>query len=65
MFAQCLADPFSFTVAAQVLGFLMVLVEVYITRLAIQFYKFIKEFTEEDLRMLRQTDAVPARVVYW
>ena len=33
------------TVAAQVLGFLMVLVEVYITRLAIQFYKFIKEFT--------------------
>ena len=53
------------TVAAQVLGFLMVLVEVYITRLAIQFYKFIKEFTEEDLRMLRQTDAVPARVLYW
>ena len=52
------------TVAAQVLGFLMVLVEVYITRLAIQFYKFIKG-SREDLRMLRQTDAVPARVVYW
>ena len=25
----------------------------------------IKEFSEEDLRMLRQMDAVPARVVYW
>ena len=53
------------TVAAQILGFLMVMVEVYITRLAVQFYKFIKEFSEEDLRMLRQMDSVPARVVYW
>ena len=43
----------------------MVMVEVYITRLAVQFYKFIKEFSEEDLRMLQQMDAVPARVVYW
>jgi len=53
------------SVTSQILGFLMVMVEVYITRLAVQFYKFIKEFSEEDLRMLRQMDSVPARVVYW
>ena len=53
------------TVASQVLGFLMVLVEVYITRLAIQFYKILKSFSEEDLRMLRAMEHMPARVVYW
>ena len=55
----------SSTVASQVLGFLMVVVEVYITRLAVQFYKILKTFSEEDLRMLRAMDTMPARMVYW
>ena len=53
------------SVTSQILGFLMVMVEVYITRLAVQFYKFLKEFSEDDLQMLRQMDSMPARVMYW
>mmetsp|Transcript_9131 Transcript_9131/g.30432 ORF Transcript_9131/g.30432 Transcript_9131/m.30432 type:complete len:237 (+) Transcript_9131:226-936(+) len=53
------------SVPSQVLGFLMILVEVYITRLSVMFYRILKSFSDEDLRALRAMEHAPARVVYW
>jgi hypothetical protein len=53
------------SVGTQVLAFLMVLVQCYILRLAIRFYRMLKEFTDDDLALLRAMEHLPARLVYW
>jgi membrane-bound metal-dependent hydrolase YbcI (DUF457 family) len=47
-----------------ILGFLMVMVEIYITRLVIRFYQLLRLFSEEDLAMLRM-EHPPVQMVYW
>lgn len=51
---------------AIVLTVLMVIVEVYITRLVIIFYKLLKSLSDEDLTLLRVLDnAAPVRPMYY
>mmetsp|Transcript_14916 Transcript_14916/g.64552 ORF Transcript_14916/g.64552 Transcript_14916/m.64552 type:complete len:277 (+) Transcript_14916:222-1052(+) len=52
--------------ASIVLTVLMVMVEVYITRLVIIFYRLLKSLSDEDLTLLRVLDnAAPVRPVYY
>lgn len=53
------------SVGTQVLGFLLVLVEVYITRLAVRFYRLLKAFSEEDIAMLRAMEQLPMQMGYF
>ena len=53
------------SVGAQVLGFLMVLVEVYITRLAVWLYRVLKDFSQEDIAMLRAMEQLPQQMGYF
>jgi hypothetical protein len=41
------------------------MVEIYITRLVIRFYKILRTFSEDDLLLLRTMDHVPVQMVYW
>ena len=51
---------------AIVLTVLMVIVEVYITRLVIIFYRLLKSLSDEDLTLLRVLDnAAPVRPMYY
>ena len=52
------------SVTAQILGFLMVFIEIYITRLVIRFYKLLRGFSEDDLNLLRTLDQMPVQMVY-
>ena len=53
------------SVTAQILGFLMVFIEIYITRLVVRFYKLLRTFSEDDLTLLRALDHIPVQMVYW
>ena len=54
------------SLSTQLLGFLMVMVEIYITRLVVRFYRLLREFSEDDLVLLRAMEGVgQVQVVYW
>ena len=53
------------SVTSQIFGFLMVFIEIYITRLVIRFHKLLRGFNEDDLTLLRALDHMPVQMVYW
>lgn len=53
------------SLTAQILGFLMVFIEMYITRLVIRFYKLLRGFSDDDLNLLRALEHMPVQMVYW
>jgi hypothetical protein len=63
---RCTLLALSRGAAAVFLTVLMVIVEVYITRIVIIFFKLLKTLTDEELTLLRVLDnAAPVRPMYY
>lgn len=56
---------FARSLLSQVIGMLMVMVEIYITRLVVRFYNLLKSFTDDELLELRITSNMPVQMVFW
>jgi len=61
----CLTGAWQCCAAPPLLLYSTVMVEIYITRLVIRFYKILRTFSEDDLLLLRTMDHVPVQMVYW